>query len=101
MKKTSLLGAPRAKAGLDAFIMHSSPTLEIMHICLAPGQEIPQHANPFDVVACLVLGEVTMAVGDIQSKLEVYDMVEVEKNLARGFTNTGNSEARLIIIKKL
>jgi quercetin dioxygenase-like cupin family protein len=101
MNITSLTNAPKVPFDLEGYIMHTSYTLEVIHLCLKPGQSIPQHANPFDVVACLVSGEVTIHIGDDQRVLSLYDVVEVEKSINRGFTNNGSAEARLLIMKIL
>jgi len=100
MKKISLSEAPRVPFDLEGYIMHSSPTLEVIHLCLYPGQQIDQHSNPFDVIVCVIEGEVTLDMGDEQTLLVSHDVAEVGKNTERGFTNHGTSEARLIILKK-
>jgi quercetin dioxygenase-like cupin family protein len=101
MKKTSLSEVPKVMPELDARIMHSSSLMEIRHLCLNPGQSIPQHPNQYDVIACLISGEVVLNMGEKQTKLELFDVVEIEKDTDRGFTNNGSTDARLLIIKKL
>lgn len=101
MKIVSLSNAPKMPVNLEGYKMHSSSSLEVIHLCLQPGQHIPQHANHFDVVACLIKGAVTLNMGENKIKLSLYDMVEVEKDMDRGFANNGTEEARLIIMKKL
>ncbi|HNW55197.1 MAG TPA: hypothetical protein PKN21_13055, partial [Bacteroidales bacterium] len=59
------------------------------------------HSNPFDVVVCLIKGEVMLSVGESDIAMALYDVAEVEAFAERGFTNSSPSEARLIIIKKL
>ncbi len=101
MHKTSLSEAPRIPFDFEGYKMHSSQTAEIIHLKLRLGEHIPQHPNASDVVACLVEGHVTLDMGDNQTPLALYDVVEIEKGAARGFTNTGDSDARLLIFKKL
>jgi quercetin dioxygenase-like cupin family protein len=101
MKNVSLSNAPKVPFDLEGYIMHSSSTLEVIHLCIQPGQNIPQHTNPFDVVACLIEGEVAFNTGENQTRLRLYDAVEIEKDLARGFSNDSASIARLLILKKL
>ena len=100
MKKISLAEAPKVPHDLEGYIMHSSSSLEVIHLCLHPGQIIARHPNPFDVVACVIEGEVELNMGDNQTKLALYDVVEIKKNADRGFTNKGTSKARLLILKK-
>jgi quercetin dioxygenase-like cupin family protein len=101
MKIVSLLNAPKVPFNLEGYIMHSSSSLEVIHLCLQPGQDISQHSNNFDVIVCLAKGEVTLHLSENKLSLELYDTVEVEKGVSRGFTNYGPEEARLIIMKKL
>lgn len=101
MKKVTLPEAPKVAFNLEGYIIHSSSGLEVIHLCLQPGQDIPQHANAFDVVACLIKGEVMLNMGESKIKLAEYDVAEIEKNVERGFVNTGMSEARLLILKKV
>lgn len=100
MIKTTLTDASRIPFNLEGYILHSSPKIEVIHLCLQPGQVVDLHSNPFDVVACVVNGEVLLRVGDSKVTLSLYDVAEVEAHVERGFTNNGPSEARLIIIKK-
>jgi len=101
MKKTTLADAARVPFDLEGYVMHSSAKTEVIHLCLQPGQVVAMHSNPFDVVACVIKGEVMLRVGDSPVSLGLYDVAEVEAHVERGFTNSSPGEARLIIIKKL
>jgi quercetin dioxygenase-like cupin family protein len=101
MKKVSLSEAPKVAFNFEGYIMHASNNLEVIHLYLHPGQEIEQHANPFDVVISLIEGEVTLNCGNDHTRLKLYDVVEIEKGILRGFTNKGTKEARLLVLKKL
>ena len=101
MKINTLTNAAKVPFDVEGYLMHTSATLELIHLCLQPGQAIPPHSNPIDIVACLVEGEATLQTDKIQVKLELYAVVEIEKDVERGFTNNGKSEARLLIMKKL
>jgi len=101
MKINTLTNAAKVPFDVEGYLMHTSASLEVIHLCLQPGQAIPPHSNPIDIVACLVEGEATLQTDKIQVKLELYAVVEIEKDVERGFTNNGKSEARLLIMKKL
>lgn len=81
--------------------MHKSNSLEVIHLCLSPGQQIQQHANSSEVIACLIEGEVTLHMQTDSFLLNRYDVVEIEKDVLRGFTNDGAKMARLLILKKI
>ncbi|MDO9257235.1 MAG: cupin domain-containing protein [Bacteroidales bacterium] len=101
MKLVSLSNAPRVQIHLEGYKIHSSSSLDVIHLCLQPGEDMPQHPNQADVVACLIKGEITLNMGESKTRLSLYDSVEIEKNVDRGFANYGTEEARLIIMKKL
>lgn len=79
MKIVSLADAPKVPLSFEGYIMHSSSSLEVIHLCLKPGQEIPKHSNPIDVVACLIKGEISLLFGENITQLSLYDSVEIEK----------------------
>jgi quercetin dioxygenase-like cupin family protein len=99
MKIISLSGAPKVPFDLEGYITHSSKSLEVIHLVLQSGQTIENHSNPFDVIIYLIKGEVALNTGQNSNNLALYDMAEIEKNTERGFTNTGQTEARLLILK--
>jgi quercetin dioxygenase-like cupin family protein len=101
MKTISILNATKVPIDLDGYIMHKSSSLEVIHLCLQSGQTVPQHPNNSDVIACLIEGEVILDSGENHTKLSLYDVTEIEKNLPRGFTNSCAGIARLLILKKL
>ena len=101
MKIVSLSNAPKVPIHLEGYKIHSSSSLDVIHLCLQPGEDMPQHPNQSDVVACLIKGEVTLNMGESKIRLSIYDTVEIVKNTDRGFTNNGTEETRLIIMKKL
>jgi len=101
MRKVTLSNAPKVPFNLEGYIMHASSSLEVIHLCLHPGQEIAQHTNPFDVVACLLSGEVTLIYEENKEILHVFEVVEIEASSQRGFINHGAHDARLLILKKL
>ena len=101
MNITTFAGAPKVQFNLEGYVMHASPSLEVIHLCLQPGESIPLHPNPFDVVACALAGEVILYTGNEQHKLGLYDVAEIAKDTNRGFTNISSNEARLLILKKL
>jgi quercetin dioxygenase-like cupin family protein len=101
MKIVSLSNAPKVPLNIEGYKVHTSSTLEVIHLCLQPDQDIPQHSNHFDVVISLIKGEVNLNMGENKIQLALYETVEIEKDMDRGFVNYGTGEARLIIMKKL
>lgn len=100
MKINRFKTSPAVSPTLDARIMHTSPTLEVVNLHLLPGQSIAQHVNNFDVVMCLIEGNVTIESGNESHFLETLDVIEIPGGLQRGVINSGNADARLLVIKK-
>lgn len=101
MKTVSLSEAPKVPFSLDGRILHSSSSIEVIHLCLQPGEAVPQHSNTSDVIICLIKGALTLNVGQNNTRMALYDTAEIEKNVERGFINYGKEETRLLILKKL
>jgi quercetin dioxygenase-like cupin family protein len=76
MRIVSLSNAPRVPIHLEGYKMHSMSSLDVIHLCLQPGQDMPQHPNQSDVVACLIKGEVTLNMGESKTRLSLYDSVK-------------------------
>ena len=100
MKIVTLDDAPKVPFNIEGYIMHTSPSMEVIHLCLHPGQEISQHTNPFNVVVSLIKGDAMLVTGEKSIRLTLYDTVDIEKNINRGFENCGKEEARLLLIKR-
>lgn len=91
----------RIKEGLDAYKMHESQGLEIVHLHLEPGKEIPLHINPINVVFCIMEGEATIITSSEVIIAEKHDLVEVPAGIERGMKNNGSTSLRLLVIKKV
>jgi len=101
MKITTLDNAPKSPSGLDASKMYSSESLEVMHLHLTPGQQVPQHANPFNAVLCILDGKVMFESGKEAFELNKFDVAEVEAGIERGFRNESGNDVRILVLKKL
>jgi mannose-6-phosphate isomerase-like protein (cupin superfamily) len=99
MKVTRYLEAEKVALEHDGRKMCVRPDLEMIHLCLKPGETIPLHNAQFDLVANVIHGEGMADSGDIRSNIFKFDCVEIPKNKPRSFVNTGNEELRLLILK--
>jgi quercetin dioxygenase-like cupin family protein len=101
MKISTLENAPKVPSGLDAHKMYTSSNLEVIHLHLAPGEEVAVHSNPVDAVFCIIQGSVTMEANGSILNLNTYDVVEVLAGVQRGLVNHSNEELRVLVVKKL
>lgn len=100
MKINRFKTSPAISPTIDAHVMHTSPTLEVVNLHLVPGQAIAQHVNNFDVVMCLIEGNVTIESESERHLLETHDVIEIQGGIQRGVVNTGTEDARLLVLKK-
>jgi quercetin dioxygenase-like cupin family protein len=100
MKISSLDTTPAISPALDAHIMHTSSTLEVVHLHLMPGQVIPQHVKDIDAVMCLMEGSVTIESENEKYSLQKFDLIEIPKGVQRGVVNSGDGDARILVLKK-
>jgi quercetin dioxygenase-like cupin family protein len=101
MKITRFTEAPMKSPSLDARVMHTSGTLEVVHLHLFPGQEVPQHVNPIDAILCLIEGQVTCKTGDKSFIINLFDTLEIAAGEQRGLFNHTVSDVRILVLKKL
>jgi quercetin dioxygenase-like cupin family protein len=85
----------------DARVMHTSPTLEVVHLHLLPGETVAQHVNNIDIVMCLVQGSVTIVSGNDRHILDKFDVIEIPSGVERGLANSEEEDARILVLKKL
>ena len=60
MTKVSLKESQPVPFDLDGRFLYRAANYEIIHITLQPGESIPVHTNPFDVVFFIVEGIATL-----------------------------------------
>lgn len=101
MKIMSLSDAPKVPSGLDANKMYSSPTLDVIHLHLAPGDKVDVHSNPVDAIFCVIQGEVTMEANSELFYLKTFDVIEVPAGVERGLTNSSEHDLRVLVLKKM
>lgn len=101
MSVTKYAEAPKVPSSLNGRIMHSSESVQIIHLCLSPGEIIEPHINSVDVVACLIEGNVLCQLDGLELVMQQYDTCFIKSGASRGFTNTSAGSSRLLMVKKL
>jgi quercetin dioxygenase-like cupin family protein len=99
--KTTLDTAAIIQASLKAYKMHQSAGLEIVHLHLLPGESIPLHSNPVDVIFCILEGSGSLDLSDEIITLEKFDVIHIPAGMDRGMNNIGSLDLRLLVIKKI
>lgn len=77
---------------LNAKVILSDETIEIIRATLKPLAEIPLHKNDIDVVLEVVEGIGELTVNDDKFMLEKDMFIKVKKDADRAWKNLGNSD---------
>ncbi len=101
MNVIPLSQAPKVPSGLDAYKIYTSPTLDVIHLHLSPGDEVAVHSNPVDVVFCVIQGKVLIEADGKILQLNTFDTVEVLAGVERGLKNDSDQDFRVLVLKKL
>lgn len=99
LKLTSLSNAPRVPFDLDGRIMFSSEKVEMVHLTLKPGELIPPHSNPFEVVFYLLEGGLELTVNGQSIALKPDSAIHVAIHENRSLINKTKSTARVLVVK--
>lgn len=101
INKISLKDVPTLNPELQAYKMYSEPDLEIVHLCLEPGDQIPLHVNPKTVIFYIIKGKGKLKLEGSEADLHLFDLAEVPSGMMRGMSNPYSEELRLLVIKKM
>jgi len=86
--------------GISARKLHDSEHGQVMHILLKPGEKVPQHSTPMDIVFFVLEGNGVIAVGDEQVNVSKDTLVDGPANAAHGIINNGNEILRVLVIRR-
>lgn len=95
----TLTTAPRVPFNLDGRIMFTSSKVEMVHLTLNPGEMVPPHSNPFEVVFYLLEGELELTVENESVILKPDSATHVGTNKNRALSNKSENIARVIVVK--
>lgn len=97
----TLDSAPKVPVPFDARIMHNAGPVEVIHILLQPGEGVPPHDNPFDVLFYVLEGSGELTIADQVRRVDTDSLVAIATGTQRGWENTGTEPVRLLVIKLL
>ena len=91
------------KVPLDhqAWKLQEDDRISIIQLHIEPGQSMEVHKNPVKVVFYVLQGAGILSIEDARLDLTEGDLVEVEKELDRGWRNTGEETLKLLVVKIL
>jgi len=91
--------AEKVPFALNGRKMYSSPTAEIVHLTLKPGETVDRHSNPFDVVFYMLEGEATIEIDGVKAILKTDCCLEVKRDKPRGMSNNTGKDVRILVFK--
>jgi quercetin dioxygenase-like cupin family protein len=101
MKLLHLKDGEQVPIHIAAHKLFAAPRAEVIHLRFKPGEVLEKHANPFDVVFYVLEGTGTLEVDDRTYIAEADTLIEVSAPEMRGWTNSGNSDLRVLVTKLL
>jgi quercetin dioxygenase-like cupin family protein len=84
---------------LDAKNLFDSHKTNIVHITLKPGDAIPKHSMPMDVLFYVLEGKGTFFLGDEAFQIKKDCLLESPSNIEKGWKNDSDGVLRLLAIK--
>ena len=99
--KTKPNDAPKVQAAVDGRIMHSDDRIEAILLTLKPGDEIPLHKNPFDVLFAGIEGSATLVTPSEEFTIEPSETIFLTSDEDRAWNNQGKVTAIVMVFKIL
>ena len=101
IQKMNPAEAPRVKAAVDGRIMFTEERLEAILLTLAPGESMPVHQNPFDVLFACIDGNARLVTAEQEMNITPGECIFVTADEARGWENKSANPCRILVIKIL
>jgi len=73
--------------------------LTVMNLLLKPGEKVPSHKTPVNVLFHVVKGEGSIEVGDEKGWVKENDMVYSPKNIPHALNADKDNEFQVLVIK--
>jgi quercetin dioxygenase-like cupin family protein len=99
IRKTTPKQAEKVNAAVDGRIMFSSPRAESILLTLKPGEVIPEHTNPFDVLFIGMEGLAIVISGDQKLELEPKQTLFVTSEEPRQMENHTDNPIAVMVVK--
>jgi quercetin dioxygenase-like cupin family protein len=99
IKKTYPAHAPKVAFDLDGRIMHSDAKTEAVLLTLKPGEFIPAHTNPFDVLFIGISGQATITAGDQTFTMEPCETLFISGEELRQMQNQTGDMLKIMVMK--
>ena len=99
--KSTPKAAATVNAPVDGRIMYSEERTEAILLTLAPGQSLPEHLNPFDVLFIGITGTAAMTTGETLTEISPGETIFVSADEQRAWHNPSKKPCRIMVMKIL
>ena len=99
IQKTTPEQAEKVKAAVDGRIMFSNPKAESILLTLKPGEVIPEHTNPFDVLFIGLMGTASVRSSDKILTLEPKQTIFITSEEPRQMENPTDNLIAVMVVK--
>ncbi len=93
--------APKVAAAINGRIMFSDSRIETILLKLKPGELLPLHTNPYDVLFAGISGEAVLTSQDSDYSIKPGETIYVSADEARGWENNSSRPCQIMVIKIL
>lgn len=87
--------------GASGFLIANSNKCEFVRLNLQAGSIIDIHSLPFPVTFYVVKGKPEVIFGENSEMVECGDLIELPAGTNRGWKNSSNADAEILVIKHL
>lgn len=101
MEIQNLNNAPKVPIDLEAHILHSGKSIELVHLLLKPGEILAEHKNPVDVIFFVIEGSGILTINGKPTNLKAADTLKVTQEIDRGWENNSDKDLKILVIKLL
>ena len=99
LKTTGTENAKKLLLDQDAWMLFQFENHEMIRIHLDPGTSIDNHINEWRIVFYLLQGEGDLTVEGETHHMEAQQSIAVEAGKERFWSNTGNDDLQLLVVK--
>ena len=89
------------KEGATGFLIHNRNNCEYVRLIIEPDSGIEQHSLPFPITFYILKGSPTAIVDDKYYETNEGDLLEVDKDIQRGWRNNSGTAAEILAVKHI
>jgi len=85
--------------GVDVRKMYEDDKIQVLQICLKPGDFIEKHSMPLDVIFYILEGKGIVSIGNEDKEVTQDILITSPAKLERGWKNIGDTPLRILVTK--